>query len=177
MPVSRVPRDPPVLQSGLITPIVRLLRLPSPLNPPGSLLVRDGLSLPVLPEERLVIWAEIRSGPGHGRASSDVFGALVGSVIASADPTSVEILRTISGSGGPFAHDRPKVEGGEGVSLRTGVADVLVVGIGDLVVGKHLIDVDVHGYARPSLVPTGHEVAPVVETLERVVDQDDGVTL
>lgn len=177
LPVSRVPRDPPVLQPGLITPIVRLLRLPSPLNPPGSLLVRDGLSLPVLPEERLVIWAEIRSRPSHSCASSDVFGALVGSIIASADSASIEILRTISCSRGPFTHDRQKVEGGEGASLCAGIADVLVVGIGDLLVGEHLIDVDVHGYARPSLVPTGHEVAPVVETLERVVDQDDGVAL
>jgi len=66
------------------------------------------------------------------------------------------------------------VEGREGISFRTGDANVLIVGTANLVIGEHLIDVYVHDYASLSLV---HEVVPVVETLERVVNQYHGVAL
>jgi len=58
LPVVRVLRDPTVRQSSLITPIVRLFGLPRPLEPPSTLLVRDGLGLPIPPKELLVILGE-----------------------------------------------------------------------------------------------------------------------
>ena len=54
---------------------------------------------------------------------------------------------------------------------------MLVVRVRNLVVGEHLVDVDVHSYTGPRLISTGHKVVPVAEALERVVDQDDGVAL
>ena len=54
---------------------------------------------------------------------------------------------------------------------------MLVVRTGNFPVGEHLVDVHVHGHTRPSSLSTGHEVLPVVETSERVVDQHDGVAL
>lgn len=177
LPVSRVLRDPPILQPSLITPIVRLLRLPRPLNPASSLLKRDGLGFPIPPEERLVSRVEIRSGPSLGRTSSDIRGTVMRSIVTCAASASVEILGAIGGSGRPFAHDRPEVEGRECASMRAGETDALVVGEGNLIVGEHLVDVHIHRYTRPHLISAGHEVTPVVETFERVVKQDDSVTL
>ena len=166
-----------MLQPSLITPIIRLLRLPRPLHPPSPLLIGNSLRLPILPQEPFVIPAKTRSRPRLGRTIPSIVGITVGSVIACTAPASVEVLCAIGGSGRPFADDHPEVEGREAASLRTGGADVLVVGVGDLVVGEHLVDVDIHGYTGPRLISTGHEAVPVVETFERVVDQNDGVAL
>ena len=117
LPVSGVLRDPPILQPSLITPIIRLLRLPRPLHPPSPLLISNSLRLPILPQERLIIRAKARSGPSLGRTIPSILGVTVSSVVACAAPASVEVLGAIGGSGRPFADDRPEVEGREAASL------------------------------------------------------------
>ncbi len=43
---GRVARNPAIPQAGLIRPLVRLLRLPRPHDPPARLLVRYDLRMP-----------------------------------------------------------------------------------------------------------------------------------
>ena len=50
--------DPAVLQASLVRPLVRLLCLPRPHDPPARLFKRHDLRLPHLPQVRLVTLAE-----------------------------------------------------------------------------------------------------------------------
>ena len=175
--VSRVLGDPTVLQASLITPVVRLFRLPGPLEPSGALLERHGLCLPILPKERLVFWAEVVSGATLVQTTSSHIVIAKGSIVTCTTSASIEVFGTIGRSRCPFTYNSPQVEGREGVSLRTRDSNVLVFGTDNLVVGENLIDVYVHGHTGPSRLATDHEVIPVVETLERIVNYHDGIAL
>jgi len=117
LPVGRVLRDPTIPQASLVTPIIRLLRLPRPLDPPSALLVRDGLRLPILPKERLVALAEVRSRACLGRTASNPRRTDVRSIVTCTNSASVEILGAIGRSRCPFTHNHPKMEGRESTSL------------------------------------------------------------
>lgn len=80
--VSRILGNPAILQSSLICPLIRVLGLPRPLNPAVTALVGNDLSLPVLPEELLVVGAKGGSVTGLGGAAADGGGTWVGSVVA-----------------------------------------------------------------------------------------------
>jgi len=129
--LSRVTRYPTVGQPSLIRPLIRTLRLPSPLNPPRSFLVRDHLRFPHLPQERLEARAEGRSAAGEPGATADASGAGVGTVVARADAAAVEVPGAVGHGGRPFADDDPEVERGELGPQVAGCLNVLLLALGD----------------------------------------------
>ena len=98
------------VQARLVAPLVRVLRLPRPLEPPRALLVRDHLRLPILPQERLIARAEAARAPRQARARPDGGRAGVRAVVARPDPTAVEVLGAVRRGRRPFADDRPEVK-------------------------------------------------------------------
>ena len=126
--LSRVLWNPPAGETSLVGPVVRVLRLPCPLDPScGALLECDDLCLPVLTKEGLVARAERGSTTGKARAAANLGRARVRPVVARADTTAVQVLCTVRGSGGPFANDDPEIEAGERRRLGAGGGDVLLV--------------------------------------------------
>jgi hypothetical protein len=104
---SRVLGDPAVLQAGRVRPLVRTFRLPRPHDPPARLFVRDDLSLPHLPQERLEARAERRGVSGEPLAAADAGAARVSPVVARADAPSVQVLCAVRRRGRPLPHDDP----------------------------------------------------------------------
>ena len=106
---GRVARNPAVLQPGLIGPFVCILRLPRPHNPPTSLLVRDHLSIPRLPQELLVALTERCPGPSQPLAAADGARSRKRSVVTRADAPSVEVPRAVRHGGRPLPNDGPQL--------------------------------------------------------------------
>jgi hypothetical protein len=61
--VRRVLRNPPVRESSLVRPIIRVLHFPRPHDPPAPLFIRNHLRFPELSQERLVTRTERRCLP------------------------------------------------------------------------------------------------------------------
>ena len=106
---GRIARNPAVLQPGLIGPFVGIFRLPRPHDPPTRLLVRDHLSFPRLPQERLVAFTERCARPSHPIAAADAARSRVRSVVTRADATSVEVPRAVRHGGCPLPNDGPQL--------------------------------------------------------------------
>lgn len=112
MPIRWVLGNPSILQPCLVGPFVGLLSLPSPLDPTlTSLLIRDRLCFPELPQERLVAGAESAGFAAHPGAASYSARTRVGSVVSAPDTASVEISSAISSGGRPFTDDCPEARG------------------------------------------------------------------
>jgi hypothetical protein len=129
--LSRITRYPTVSQPSLIRPLIRTLRLPSPLNPPGPFLVRDHLRFPHLPQERLEARAEGRSAAREPGATADARRAGVRTVVARPDAAAVEVLGAVRHGGRPFSDDDPEVERGELGAQVAGRLNVLLLALGD----------------------------------------------
>jgi hypothetical protein len=132
---SRVARNPAISQAGLIRPFVRILRLPRPHDPTARLFVRDDLSLPHLPQERLVTRTERRARPGQPRTAADARRAGIGTIVARTNATSVEVLWAVRHGGCPFSdhgpqklvgsHQTARLVAGCGYMLRLRLSDAL----------------------------------------------------
>ena len=123
----RIPRNPPKIETSLVTPFIRILGLPRPVDPAAPRLPRcqihrslasqddeqrvltGDLCFPKLAQEDLVIITEGISVPGPWRATSNVRRPGVRPIIARASTTSV-VTSTICKSNRPFACHCPKVE-------------------------------------------------------------------
>jgi len=106
---GRIARNPAVLQPGLIGPFVRILCLPRPHDPPTRLLVRDHLSVPRLPQERLVALAERCAGPSQPVAAPDAARSRARSIVTRAGSPSVEVFRAVCHGGCPLPNDGPQL--------------------------------------------------------------------
>lgn len=106
---GRIARNPAVLQPGLIGPFVRILRLPRPHDPPTRLLVRDHLSFPRPPQERLVAVTERCTGTSQPIAAADAARSRARSVVTRADAPSVEVLRAVRHGACPLPNDDPQL--------------------------------------------------------------------
>jgi hypothetical protein len=106
---GRISRNPAVLQPGLIGPFVRILRLPRPHDPPTCLLVRDHLSFPRLPQERLIACTERCAGPSQPVAAADAARSRESSVVTRTDAPSVEVLRAVRHGRCPLPDDGPQL--------------------------------------------------------------------
>ena len=93
----------------MIGPFVRILRLPRPHDPPTRLLVRDHLSFPRLPQERLIARAERCAGPSQPVAAADAGRSRERSVVTRADAPPVEVLRAVRHGGCPLPNDSPQL--------------------------------------------------------------------
>jgi hypothetical protein len=105
----RISRNPAVLQPGLIGPFVCILRLPRPHDPPTRFLVRDHLSIPRHPQERLVALTERCARPSQPIAVADVARSRERPVITRADAPSIEVPRAVRHGGCPLANDGPQL--------------------------------------------------------------------
>jgi hypothetical protein len=106
---GRIARNPAVLQPGLIGPFVRILRLPRPHDPPTRLLVRDHLSFPRPPQERLVALTERCTRPSQPTAAADAARSRERSVVSRADAPSVELPRAVRHGTCPLPNDGPQL--------------------------------------------------------------------
>ena len=149
--MRRVLRDPSVRKASRIRPLLSstCLRLPRPLYPAGTGLIRARLCLPELAKERLVLATEPTRGPGPAVARADICATWVRAVVARADAAPVQVLRAVRDCGAPLAHDRPQVEATHVRRLATRGGDVLGLGHCDVRVGEDLIDVSIHCDALP----------------------------
>jgi hypothetical protein len=130
--IRRILRNPSVRQTGLVGPLIGVLRLPGPLDPPVGLFVRNHLRLPVLPQERLVRAAETRGGARETVAGADVGAAGVTAVIAGTNAASVQVLGAVRLGWCPFTDDEPEIESGERRGHVACRGDVLRIAVGYL---------------------------------------------
>jgi hypothetical protein len=76
---------------------------------PTRLRAKTHLSLPRLPQERLVARAERRTRTSQPGAAADTRKPSKGSIIARADATSVEVLCAVRHGRGPLPNDGPQI--------------------------------------------------------------------
>jgi hypothetical protein len=169
--------NPTVLQPGLIRPLVSALSFPRPLDPSCALLISNNLRLPELPQERLVRRAERARAARFTATAPDGVAARVTSIVPRTDTASVEVLRAVGGGRDPLAHDRPKVERGDVGAHGADAGDMRRVGFAEFVFAEDLVDMLVHSYTLEIWSADGHEIVPVAEGLERVVQEDNRVAL
>ena len=93
----------------MIGPFVRILRLPRPHDPPTRLLVRDHLSFPRLPQERLVALTERCARPSQPAAATDAARSRERSIVSRADAPSVKVLRAVRHGACPLPDDGPQL--------------------------------------------------------------------
>lgn len=176
--IRRVLRDPPILQSLLITPLLARprLRLPRPLYPPLPRLIRTRLRLPKLPQKRLIRATKPARRTTQPTTAPHPRRPGERPIVPRADPAPIEVRRTIRHCRRPLAYNHPYVESrnARGRDVARGL-DVLTLRHCDVRVREDLVDVRVE---RDALMGRrGHKAIPVREGLEGVVDEDERVRL
>ena len=121
--------------------------------------LKTHLSLPILPQERLVARAERRARSSQARARAHSRGASVAPVVACPHSATIEVRGAVRRCGRPLANDGPQVKGRKRGAIGAGRVYMLLVGAADLVLREHLIDMSVHRNALP--VRCRLEAAPV----------------
>ena len=99
-------RDPPPAQASLVTPFRTRFRLPRPKHPAlRRIFVHLGLGVVVLSEELLVLVYKVGARARFASARADGREARVGTVVARADATAVQVLGAIGRCERPLADD------------------------------------------------------------------------
>ena len=184
-PLVRIGRNPSKIETGLVTPFVRVLRLPRPVDPATSRLPRcqicmslasrgdeqrvltSDLCLPKLAQEGFIIVTEVLSVPRPWRAISDLRRPRERTIIASTGTTAIQVLSTVCKGGCPFAYHRPKMEARILRALRASCCNVLIPGHREFASTEDLIFMHIDHNSREGW--PGHEVRPVRQPLECVV--------